>query len=302
MPVTKCELMRTGDDYNWNINYDNSARVSWGIETNDKTMGGWAVRTQAKGVGPNPLPADGQTLDSVFGDSSTNLYLTDLQLRRHNETPTLWMASGTFKRWELTFGTVGGTQNNTNPLARPATYSIEFQGVSEEITQGWNVEDDLSHLDPPRNVNTFGTIVNAAGHPPIDALYDDKMQARLVIQKNFATLLEITAIAQTYDYTVNNTTFFGAAADYAAFDSVDCSELMYENGVEFYQARIYVTIARQPFYREVLNVGTSSLDDDGTIWGEVVNLTGTGTRTWAPANTLKYRTRQPVSYAPLAAL
>lgn len=281
-----------------------SASAEWRVDYNADNVGTLSAITLAQAYS-TPIPALGAVY-SLQGDTFNGLYLKRLTSRRRDEKRSQFVITGEYSTPEP--GSTG-SDNNVDPIARPAKAWLEFETETTLVAEGY-LKTALSSITS-RPIDSFGPFINAAGKRWEDAVFEDRQQVYYVQQKNFRTLDEVYALVTTYDHSVNKDVFLGFPKHCVKFSGMTTSPPMEENGIVYYQAILRLGLKREPWYLEAVNSGTMQWDagegkaveitENGAPISEPANLDLDGTRLDedALATTIQYLTRTEVNYAPL---
>lgn len=305
--MATCKLARGSRSATLSIPGQNTYQVEYLAEVDSIDWGAKKVVETCQLLGPpnNALPLVHSTYDIDGDTADQGAFCLSFSLTRRSASQTTWDIIANYG--PLPPGRqVGDT--NVNPIVRPIKYWLEFETVTEQVSKAYN----MTAL-PGRAVDTLGPVVNACGREFDEALFEDRSHAILVAQKNYATLEEIYNINATFDFTLNNDTFFGRPKAHAQFRGIESSLIQNENGSTYYTGTIRVLLSRKPLYRSIVNQGwsyfasggdtelTEAKDINNDRVSEPVLLTTTGGKLadGALGNLIDYRTREFVNYSGL---
>lgn len=192
--------------------------------------------------------------------------------------------------------------SNSNPLAQPPTFSLDWIEYEAVITEAYNLDGFGDGIDGySRSIETLGPVVNSYGREFDEPLTDVRREAVLNITRNYATLDQIINIQETYAGTTNSDTFKGASARRCKFLAIESGGIQTSNGIDFYRGTSRIKVGNTTD-RELLNTGWEYLDADGDVveheGAEPVFLTLAGRKSDEPVN-VTYRHLEAVAYAPL---
>lgn len=305
--MATCNLARGSRSATLSIPGQNTYVVEYKAEVDSKEWGAKkVVETCQLLTAPNdPLPLIHSTYDVGDGYEDEGAFCLSLSLSRETGNQTVWNIVANYG--PLPPGRQVGDEVS-NPILRPIKYWLEFETITEQVTEAWNVT-----ALPNRLADTLGPVVNAAGREFDETLFQEVSQVVLVAQQNYATLQDIYDINATFDRTLNNDTFFGRPKGHAAFRGIECGLIQSENGTTYYTGTIRVLLSRTPLTRKVVNQGWSyfeaagdtelieAVDKNGERVSEPVLLATNGTK--LPdnqvGNMIEYRTKPYVNYSGL---
>lgn len=306
-------------------------QVTWEVITDDEADDGGIVLTQARAlvasatvhpvpergdhyVYPNPeLGGSGQSID--LGSFATRFGAN----RPNPETkPLNWLVTVNYQPPRN--GQSQQQIQQPDPIQWPTTYNITWVEEQAEQRQGKNVAD-LGHIGRP--ADTEGPLVNAAGQPFDFPVMVTRYQPLITIRKNYATLAEINTVNDTYQGTVNSTTWEGYAPRTAKFLTCEAGQEQQHpvSAARYYPGTTRVQIDVDEWDLIIPNTGLKCFplkNQDGVktlqdcrVWDEVAEgfaqatepmfLTPTGTQQDCdlPPLNIVYRYLSEVSYAPL---
>jgi len=290
------------DDFDYRMTTDHRGRstyaMRWIVDTDDALMPAPLVATGAQSIVSgftNPLPARWSTY-SHQGSTDIFAYLKgNLNLYKPfpHDKPTRWFVDGTYEPLDPGQEEEAG---DTNPLSRPVVYRLESEPYSRIVT----VDKDGNPIN------------NAANQEFTEPPEEEGFRDVLVATKNVANLTAITNLNNTYRYSVNSGTFYGAGALHAKIDTIESSELLTEGNISYYQAIIRVVFRHEPWDLKVLNQGfmvvdplftdiVRAKDEDGNPTPEPVLLDATGKMLTGGGvgNYRTFRVRREVDYTNL---
>ena len=215
---------------------------------------------------PNPLP----NINDAFPGSARAFCKSVSIDPEQDARKTTWIVTASF-------GKLQEDQDNTqedpnlpdNPLDRNTVWRVDWETIQELVTEDKDGE----------------AIVNSAGQPFNEALFEDRRLPVMVGRKNYATESEIMEIGTEYDRSVNSAVYREQAVRTVKFDGVACSDPQWENGVKYYEAVYRFTVRTETWDRKILDRGIAYLDggelknvrdDDGQIVGDPFLLDGSG--------------------------
>ena len=312
MAVVSCTLKRTGRTGRFYVDSKGGIagdiNVEWQVITDLQTDGPVTVYTEALESSPDALPPLFTKYD-IGGEVDPGLFLMSVSPTQNEAKLTQWSVSGSYTN--LPFG-VTQTDAQANPILRPWKYRLEFDTISEAITQGVNLEE-LSPLGQgTRAVGTYGPIVNTAGQEFGEVHEEPRTRLIYIGSRNFATLDEIYAIGIGYADSINSEIFAGYPQYYCEFLGISSSDLINENGIEYYQGMVRIALNQKPVQINPLNTGwkswasetelTNVTDKDNRAVSEPIFLSSEGTDPFKVVpgviptiqNTVSYRTREKI--------
>ena len=226
------------------------------------------IETWVQGLtaSPNPLP----DINDAFPGSARAFCKSVAIDHEHEARPTIWLATASF-------GELGADQDNSNedpyqpdnPLDRDTVWRVDWETIQEVVSED----------------NQGQAIVNSAGQPFNESIYEDRRMPVLVARKNYADWAEILDIGAEYDRSINSTTFQGFEAQKVKWGGVVCSDPQWENGVKFYEAAFRFVVNSKKWFRNILDRGIVYLDGgelknfrdaDGQVIGDPQLLDGSG--------------------------
>lgn len=230
--VIKCQLQRQMSG-SIGLNNEQSHRLSYQVWA-DGLMWGPEVIVGAYTATPDPLPQRYQLWTP--GGVATGAYVLSLSYRADDANHSKWHID--VEIGKLPAGR-NPTDNVENPLLRPPRYRVEY--IEETVV----IEKDREGKP----------ITNSVGDPPDSALEDIDAYPVLVVEKNYATLQQIVDLGNTYHRSVNSNAFYGATARKVRFMPIQASDILNENGIEYYTATMRFAFNPRTWDREFLNRG-----------------------------------------------
>jgi len=255
----------------------NNFSVQWLVESNDIGDGPLVVAIQSETAAPDPTPGRFAPY-SVRDDFDPTVFCLSKTTKLQHYVQA---AGGNHGLWIVTAGygkpEAGETQEDQepNPLERPTKYRLDFSQFTHAI------ERDVHGK----------AIVNSAQQFLTGTEVDDDRPV-LVATKNFGSFTEVVMLALAFRRAINTNSFYGASARHAKVESISCSDIQEENGVQFYSVTIRVEFSDEPWTKklvdrgfkhfDVANPATRKLveakDDHGNASAEPVLLDQDGTR------------------------
>lgn len=245
---------------------------TWRHYVSDQTDVGGAIILLAMAlVDENRCPEIGETYN-YGGLDDEGSYCQRIRVWRPEplSSPEMWNITAYFM--PLSEGTTDGTITEPNPLSWATVYDVDYLEEQVPLETAVNL-DDLSHVGRPAGTN--GPLVNSCGVEFIDPVLTTETYPILLARKNYATLNEIIALNTAFQKTVNNDTFFGAAAGTAKYLTTESGGQQKVGGVTFYPGTTKIIIKDAGWDRKILNNGMSHLESfGGTLTTRTDNDTG----------------------------
>jgi len=215
MAVTQCKLLAEGDlATTFTRDRVREYDLTYAIETNS-VMGPISVQIGALLSAPDALP-DIWDSYAVLGDADLNSYCSQIQLKRRRRDPKRWLANVHFST--LAQGQDPGL-SNVNPLLRP----VKYRGAKMVSTRPINRDKDGR------------LIVNSAKEEFDEPLEGELVLPLLVATRNVASLDVWLNDMGTFLHSVNTSNYRNQSARKWACMDLEISDVIYEEGVAFYQ-------------------------------------------------------------------
>jgi hypothetical protein len=285
MAVIKSELINERSEL---VDRQKRYYATFKITTDSRGMTCKAAYAAAQSATPHPVPAPYSTY-SLLGDTDVNAFCQTIKPKRKSEKDATHIVVDV--EW---FPIVGDPANaftsEDNPLAVPIERWVEWEDIQVPADEAWN-EEELPGIG--RNADTLGPIQDAAGGEPSAPIMKTKKIPVLCLQKNYATLGEITALALTFADALNSATFYGAPERTALYRGAEISRPQYAGGTTYHTAVHRVAFLGGGWSFAMVNRGWAYLESGNLVQATIKDQDDNDVPVTSPINLQLDGTRTP---------
>ena len=299
--MASCNLDRGALNGDFPFDYKDAIVQRYKIQLDAATTDLYSVLTTAQGLG---LPVRRQRYSPA-----SQSFCNNIRLEQTAERSDFWIATVTFG--PPPEGTEEDEHEETNPLARPPVYNIDFIEQEYAIENARNVEELTGGFTRPSGTN--GPIVNAAFRRPDEPIMDTERNAVLTVMRNYPSLVAIIDLNEQYQRTTNDDSVSLGSGTISArrlrYLLTESQGKQVENEIEFWPGVTRIEV-RKTTDLIIPNVGYEYWDDVAELYvrtddafgratGDPVNLNLDGSVNDDAPITITYRHLEEVDYTPL---